>query len=99
MEIKSNTGSFRDPSGFLFYYDDVLYRQINEVYKKEYKLLIESGLYNRLIRENLLIPHEEVDSFNSIKAYKLIKPERIPFISYPYEWSFSELKDAALTTL
>lgn len=99
MEIKSNTGSFRDPSGFLFYYDDVLYRQINEVYKKEYKLLIESGLYNRLIKENLLIPHEEVDSFNSIKAYKLIKPERIPFISYPYEWSFSELKDAALTTL
>lgn len=99
MEIKSNTGSFRDPSGFLFYYNDVLYRQINEDYKKEYKLLIESGLYTRLIKENILIPHEEVECFNSTKAYKVIKPERIPFISYPYEWSFSELKDAALTTL
>jgi len=32
-------------------------------------------------------------------AYKVIQPERVPFISYPYEWSFSQLKDAALATL
>lgn len=31
--------------------------------------------------------------------YKILKPEVMPFISYPYEWSFSQLKDAALTTL
>lgn len=33
------------------------------------------------------------------KVYKTIKPELIPFISYPYEWCFSQLKDAALATL
>ena len=30
---------------------------------------------------------------------KIIQPERVPFISYPYEWSFGQLKDAALATL
>ena len=33
------------------------------------------------------------------KSYKTIKPELIPFISYPYEWSFSQLKNAALTAI
>ena len=33
------------------------------------------------------------------EAWKVIKPERVGFISYPYEWSFSQLKDAALLTL
>jgi ribosomal protein L11 methylase PrmA len=32
-------------------------------------------------------------------SFKVIQPERVPFISYPYEWSFSQLKDAALATL
>ncbi len=32
-------------------------------------------------------------------ALKIIQPERVPFISYPYEWSFGQLKDAALATL
>ena len=29
----------------------------------------------------------------------MIKPELIEFISYPYEWCFSQYQDAALTTL
>ena len=92
------TSSFRDPSGFLFFRDGKIYRQINKVYKSEYDLLINSGLYKDLINAGLLIPHEEV----SIKpeeqgsAYKIIKPEMISFVSYPYEWCFSQLKNAAL---
>jgi hypothetical protein len=35
----------------------------------------------------------------SQNAYKVLKPKLIPFVSYPYEWCFSQLKDAALTTL
>jgi hypothetical protein len=93
--------SFRDPSGFLFQQDGVIYRQVNLVYKDDYDHLMNSGLYQALIDDNFLIPHEEV----SIEppalelAYKIIKPEPIPFISYPYEWCFSQLRDAALTTL
>ncbi|MGZ9226645.1 MAG: SAM-dependent methyltransferase [Anaerolineales bacterium] len=95
------SASFRDPSGFLFTRGGVLYRQVNRKYEREYTLLMESGLYGRLVKAGLLIPHIEEDqaAFESETCYKVIQPERIPFISYPYEWSFSQLKDAALATL
>jgi hypothetical protein len=62
---------------------------------------VKSGLYEALTTDGLLIPHEEVDiEFPQPDlAYNVIRPELIPFISYPYEWCFSQLKDAALTTL
>jgi len=93
--------SFRDPSGFLFHQNGKLYRQINQSYKDEYDHLIDSGLYSSLVDAELLIPHEEVDIRPLVKekGYKVIEPEFISFISYPYEWSFSQLKHAALTTL
>ncbi|MCH7883538.1 SAM-dependent methyltransferase [Patescibacteria group bacterium] len=93
--------SFRDPAGFLFFRDGILYRQINPVYKEQYDHLIRSGLCKDLVDNGLLIPHGEVslERAQSRKAYKVIKPEIIPFLSYPYEWCFSQLKDAALTTL
>ncbi|HOM03810.1 MAG TPA: hypothetical protein PLH43_13470 [Acetivibrio sp.] len=90
--------SFRDPSGFLFKEDGTLYRQINRVYREHYEHLIESGLYKRLVEEKLLISHEEISKEQN-GAFKIIKPDIIPFISYPYEWCFGQLKDAALTTL
>ena len=94
-------GSFRDPSGFLFHRDGVIYRQVNASYDDDYDHLMRSGLYEALVEADLLIPHEEVDvPFPAPEeGVKVIKPERLPFISYPYEWCFSELKDAALTTL
>ena len=95
------SSSFRDPSGFLFLRDGVIYRQVNRIYKENYDSLINSGLYKSLVDAGLLIPHNEV-SINHLKsddAYKVLKPEVIEFISYPYEWCFSQLKDAALATL
>jgi hypothetical protein len=93
--------SFRDPSGFVFLHDDALYRQINAVYKDNYDRLVSSGLYQRLVNAGLLIPHVEVslELARSDDAYKVIQPQVVPFISYPYEWSFSQLKSAALATL
>src|SRR5436190_13957563 len=97
--------SFRDPSGFLFARGGILYRQVNRKYEQEYARLMESGLYEKLVKAGLLIPHIEVDqppvepdSAGAV-AHKIIQPERVPFISYPYEWSFGQLRDAALTTL
>jgi ribosomal protein L11 methylase PrmA len=95
------SASFRDPSGFLFTDKGILYRQINRVYSKDYARLMDSGLYERLVKAGLLIPHVEAGhvSVKSDAGFKVIQPERAPFISYPYEWSFSQLKDAALATL
>jgi hypothetical protein len=93
--------SFRDPSGFLFLREGVLYRQVNQVYRLQYDQLMASKLYARLVYAGLLIPHEEVDLAPEEPgtAYRVIKPEALHFISYPYEWSFSQLQDAALATL
>lgn len=96
-EVKS---SFRDPSGSLFVKDGVLYRRIAPIYKQHYEHAQNSGLYHSLITEGLLIPHQEIVSDTNDKAtYKIIAPQKIPFISYPYEWCFSQLKDAAILTL
>lgn len=93
--------SFRDPSGFVFSADGAIYRQINLSYKEYFNLLTSSGLYEELLRAELLIPHAEAVAAPPVpqKAYKVIKPEKIPFISYPYEWCFGQLKAAALATL
>ncbi len=93
--------SFRDPSGFLFTRGDILYRQVNRVYADDYTRLVESGLYEKLVKAGLLIPHTEstVAPADEKRAFKVLCPEWIPFISYPYEWTFGQLKDAALAML
>jgi hypothetical protein len=96
-------GSFRDPSGFLFQRDGTLYRQVERSYREAYDLLMgDSGLYEELVRKGLLIPHEEVSldlAHSPSSAYRVLRPQPVGFISYPYSWSFTQLKDAALTTL
>ena len=94
-------GSFRDPSGFVFIEDGVIYRQVNRSYQQHYDRLISSGLYDRLTSLNYLVSHTEVDHppLRQDDAYKILRPQPIPFISYPYEWSFSQIKGAALATL
>ena len=80
-------GSFRDPAGFVFRRDGSLYRQVNTVYSEHYDRLMESGLYRALVHDGLLVPHDEVP-FGDARpegAYRLLRPEPVPFISYPYE--------------
>ncbi|MDR1001562.1 MAG: hypothetical protein LBL96_12340 [Clostridiales bacterium] len=98
--ISREPSSFRDRSGFVFHKDGVLYRQIRPAYLEKYRQLMDSGLYEELVKERLIIPHKEItiggyDSHGGI----VIQPKRVPFVSYPYEWSFGQYQDAALTTL
>lgn len=94
--------SFRDNSGFIFKNNNVVFRQVNYVYKAHYDHLMQSGLYQELTSKFLLVTHQEqpLHHFETNKdAYKILEPFPIDFISYPYSWSFSMLKDAALLTL
>ena len=93
--------SFRDPSGFVFQQNGSLYRQVDLSYREDYDHLMRSGLYEILTSSALLISHKEatLEGPNPARAYKIIMPDLVPFISYPYEWSFSQLRDAALTML
>ncbi len=92
--------SFRDPSGFVYYEDGKVFRQINTSCKEDYDELMSSGLYKKLQDEGLIVSHQEIEgSSDDPQAYKCIEVEKIPYILYPYEWSFSQFKDAALLTL
>jgi ribosomal protein L11 methylase PrmA len=93
--------SFRDPSGVVFARDGVVYRQVNRAFADEWALLHSSGLYDELTHASLLVPYEEAAAVRPVddRAVLVIKPLQLDFVSYPYEWSFSQLKDAALATL
>lgn len=101
MSVARVSSSFRDPSGYLFVRNGVLYRQVNNPYSKAYDKLMNSGLYEELTSRGWMVPHVETEQKGEdpAQAYRVLQPERLPFISYPYEWSFSQLQDAALLTL
>lgn len=98
--------SFRDPCGFVFWCDGQVFRQVNPAGLDDYMHLLQSGLYETLTGSQLLIKHAEIDAAATDAEsaahggpVKLLRPEQLQFISYPWEWSFSQLKDAALATL
>ena len=101
FDYRPHPASYRDPSGFVFRKDGLYYRQVNESYRADYDELLRSGLYKTLTEKGLLVPHTEIDTdlTGHPDRYKILLPQQLPFISYPNEWSPSQLKDAALLTL
>ena len=93
--------SYRDPAGFVWIMNGQVYRQVNQSYASDYDLFASSGLYQELVNKKQLIAHSEInENLTGTKEwYKTLLPQTINFISYPYEWSFAQLKDAALLTL
>lgn len=98
---QQHPASFRDPSGFIFDHEGKFYRQVNQVYAADYELLKSSGLYGLLAREKKMLSHTEFGSniTGMPQWYNTLLPQQLSFISYPYEWCFSQWKDAALLTL
>jgi SAM-dependent methyltransferase len=95
-------GSFRDPSGFVYRRDGTLYRQINRSFAAAWDDLVASGLLEALQAKRILVSHEDVSNDQAAdpaRAHAVIRPEPVDFVSYPYEWSFGQLQDAALLTL
>ncbi len=98
-EIHRSKASFRDPDGYVFTNEkDELLRVVHNSYSEVWSELNTCGLFGELHSKKLLVFHEEINEL-TVDHDKLIKPKKIPFISYPYEWSFNQLKDAALLTL
>jgi hypothetical protein len=101
MNWQAVEGSFRDPSGFVYTRGSTLYRQVNKGFRDQFEAFIASGLYDDLARDGWLVSHEPVGLHLAATgdAHAVLRPERIPFVSYPYEWSFGQLQDAATLTL
>jgi hypothetical protein len=94
--------SYRDPAGFVFWRDGQLLRQVNRRFAGQWDAFRASDLLEGLTRERRLLEFEAVDlglAAQPEQAHAILRPARIHFISYPYEWTFGQLRDAALTTL
>ena len=91
MNILKNPGSFRDPAGQVFEYNGRIIRVVKYFGKKRYDFLYQNEILKECIEKKFLIPTKDVTD-----ACYYLEHERIEYISYPYEWGFYQLKDAAL---
>lgn len=101
--ISPDPGSFRDPSGRVFIEDDRVLRAIYEIGRDNFEAVQKAGVLDALIAKGLLVEADAADpalaeGLEPKPAHLLTHP-KIPFISYPYEWTFSQLKAAALLHL
>lgn len=87
--------SYKDTDAAVFRDESRIYRKINKSYTKTFNHLMTSGLYKKLTEEKLLIEHKVIEAEDN---YIIIEPQKI-FITYPWEWCFSKIKEAALATL
>jgi SAM-dependent methyltransferase len=102
--IEYDGGSFKDPSGRVFFHHERVFRTLSPAGRTEFDALVRSGLYAALVGAGHLVPTtlcraESVGLPTDGVGEFVLEHERIPFITYPYEWSFDMLRDAALLTL
>jgi SAM-dependent methyltransferase len=100
--VRAEPGSFRDRHSRVFYNDagEVL-RFLSREGLDDWQALASSRLYSRFSETGELVATKAIDDESLTRNgwSALLRHERIPFISYPYEWPFSMLKDAALLEL
>ena len=99
MKPLKDPASFRDPYGYVFYENGKVYRYIGPSCLEYYDKFLSSELYNQLVQSEKLIPSEKCNECLTDDKGMVIRTEKIDFISYPYQWCFSQYKDAALLTL
>lgn len=98
-------GSFRDRNGRIYYINDVIYRGLSPKALGEWQTLLRTRFFPEMMKTGKLIRTEQVDPSQTLDPQSfapwaaVLSHQRIPFVSYPYEWSFSMLKDAALLQL
>lgn len=95
--MKPLPGSFRDPSGQVFEVEGHICRSVSQSYSQHWDACQQGGFFEQMTAGRKLVPFTENPHPGAY--WKLLDVERIPCISYPYEWCFSQLQDAALLTL
>tara|TARA_Y100000816_G_C26101250_1_gene583704 strand:- start:56 stop:1447 length:1392 start_codon:yes stop_codon:yes gene_type:complete len=98
--IKIDPGSFRDPSGNIFNHEDKIIRILKKEGTDRLKYFKENDLLNQSISRKFLIESNFIDAkaldLDLDNVEEIIEHKKLNYVSYPYEWSFDQLKDAAL---
>ena len=98
--IEPDAGSFRDNAGSIVYYKDKVLRILEPEGEKRINFSIKKKFFNNPEIKKFLVPSritKDYDSeINNSQNKIVIEHDKIPYISYPYEWCFEQLKDAAI---
>lgn len=92
-------GSYRDRNGAIFYRDGRVLRGINAKALRDWEHLSRTDFFRRLTGEGRIVPTERAAAEPETDWAAVLSHERIPFVSYPYEWPFGMLREAALLHL
>ncbi len=102
--MEFDPASFKDPAGRVFYHQGSVFRTLTDQGHRDFQAASAAGLIDALVRDQFLVSTEAVPTSSlglstaEAGAFVLKQP-RIPVVTYPYEWSFEMLRDAALVTL
>ena len=103
--LTKNPGSFRDPNGNVYQSEGRVFRTVNSCFALSFEYVNSSGIFKELANAGQLLPitilppGSGFDPEIEHEASYILETPKLPFISYPYEWSFSALKAAALLHL
>jgi SAM-dependent methyltransferase len=98
-------GSYRDRNGRVFYAGGAVYRGLSSRALGDWESFAASRFFRQACQEGRIVATEriaadsEIDGVTANEWAAVLKHQRIPFVSYPYEWSFGMLKDAAVLQL
>jgi hypothetical protein len=95
--------SFRDPDATVFVQDGRVFRGLSAKAARIHAAATDGGLIGDLVERGWLIDHWPASSPRTpptgVPTDLVLEARRVPVVSYPYEWSFSMLRDAGLLTL
>jgi precorrin-6B methylase 2 len=91
-------GSFRDWDSRVFYDDGRVLRALSDDGLADWQALAGSRLFREAVAEGKLV-ETSVAERPIDGAAGVLEHARIPFVSYPYEWTFAMLREAALLQL
>lgn len=100
--VQADPGSFRDPLSRVYVGDDEVWRGLTDEALADFEAFAATTTYQRAMAAGDLVPTELVRSGDSPVGgtwAAVLRHERIPVVTYPYEWSFAMLRDAALLQL
>lgn len=95
-------GSFRDPWSRVHVVDGEILRGLSAEGLAEFEAVAATDLLDRAVDDGLVVGTERLpDGSHALhdRWDAVLRHERLATISYPYEWSFEMLRDAALTHL
>jgi hypothetical protein len=107
--VEFESGSFRDRSSRVFLQEGRVYRALSEAGLADWEQVSQLPFFPQAMQDGKIVHSFRMSQGAGLadaapedlcaRWAGVLQHDRIPFVSYPYEWCFSMLRDAALLHL